>query len=445
MTSVQDQNSASQADQAAVFRTDVAIIGGGPGGAACAIHLLRKGLKVLIIEKDRHPRFHVGESLLPESLPLLEELGLRESTKAMGVFKPGAEFIGECGIQRQTFNFDRALLGGPGYAYQVRRAEFDAMVFDRALEEGAQAWQDTLASVQSCDESGAVIEARGPDGETRRVEARFLVDASGRSTVMANRAKEKRKNPHNDSAAVFGHFTGVPRDSSPEDGNIRLYLIPDGWIWRIPLPDGSSSMGMVMSSEQIGQRGPSVEAFFRARASQNKAVAEVLEDAKVIGRMNATGNFSYRADTAGGPGHIKVGDAFGFIDPVFSTGVHLALGAAKDAAQVVELALESPSRYPRALRRYQANLCDQMDCAGWFIYRIRDEAFRELLLNPRDVLGMERAVISFLAGDLSPKWQIRARIRLFKAVWWIRNRTARRRSEHREITHGSDHGHGAAA
>ncbi len=399
-------------------RRDVIVIGGGPGGAATAAHLARAGLDVLMVEKERHPRFHVGESLLPQSLPLIDRLGLTERLAEIGVHKPGAEFIDADTGKRAVFDFSRSISGGPPAAYQVRRADFDKLVFDRALELGATALQDTTAKVISCDATGAVVETRGPDG-VRRHAADWLIDATGRSTLMANANREKSPDPRNHSAALFGHFRGVPRAEGPEGGNIRIHLTKPGWVWQIPLPDGETSVGWVAPSDVLAARDCGVEEFFRRHAARNPTVAALLENAEHVRPMGATGNFSYRARTAGGPGHLKVGDAFGFIDPIFSTGVHLALGSAESATDLILAARRAPKERERLIARYDKGMHRRLDYVAWFIYRIHDETMRELLLNPKDVLGIERAVIALLAGDFSWDLRIRARVWIFKMIWQL--------------------------
>ncbi|MDH3738664.1 MAG: tryptophan 7-halogenase, partial [Alphaproteobacteria bacterium] len=238
---------------------DVIVIGGGPGGAAVAILLAEAGLKVVIIEKERHPRFHIGESLLPHSLPMLKRLGVLDRVHEIGVFKPGAEFISEDGSKNNVFNFDRALTEGPDHAYQVRRDDFDKILFDRAREAGATTLEETTATIQSCDDSAATVAARMVDGSDYLFHADFLVDASGRSTITAKWREEIHADRKNNSAAIFGHFRDIPRAEGPRGGNIRIYLTNPGWMWQIPLPDGVTSVGLVVPGELIATRDRSVE------------------------------------------------------------------------------------------------------------------------------------------------------------------------------------------
>ena len=398
---------------------DVFILGGGPGGAATATLLAEAGLSVVVAEKERHPRFHIGESLLPHSMPILERLGVMDRVRAIGVRKPGAEFISEDGTVNPEFRFARALCPGPDHAYQVRRSEFDHLLFVRAGEVGATTLEDTTATVLSCTDEMALIQTVDAAGEVRVFQAGILVDASGRSTVTAKMRSEKSPDPRNTSAAIFGHFRNVPRAEGERGGNIRIHLTEPGWMWQIPLQDGITSIGMVAPGAHMAARNCGIEAFFRAHCARHPDIAALIAQAEPVGEMRATGNFSYRAAQATGPGHIKVGDAYGFIDPVFSTGVHLALNSACEASAAILKSRETPERRQKIMAAYDRHIRGRLDYVSWFIYSIHDPAFREMMLHPRNILGIEQAVISLLAGDFRRDWRIRSRVWLFKALRYL--------------------------
>jgi len=404
---------------AAARECDVFVLGAGPGGAATAAHLARRGLSVVLAEKERHPRFHIGESLLPQSVPLLDELGVLDAVREVGVPKAGAEFISSDGAIEAVYLFRRALLGGPPGAFQVRRSEFDAILFDRAVALGAEALQETDVTVLSLDDGAAVVEARDSAGRVTRWRSRFLVDASGRSTVTSKLLAEKAPDPRNTSAAIFGHFTGIPRLPGDRAGNIRIYLTDPGWMWQIPLRGGVTSVGLVAPGDYLKARAGGVEDFFDAHVARHGHVARVLAGAGREGPLHATGNFSYRSARSSGPSHIKVGDAYGFIDPIFSTGVHLALTGAREAAAAVAAILERPATRAAALARYDRAVRRRMEFVSWFIYQIQDPVFRHLMVCPRNVFGIEQAVISLLAGDFRRDPRLRVRIAMFKAIRYM--------------------------
>lgn len=417
-------NPAAAAEPDETRTCDVLVIGGGPGGAATAIFLARRGLDVVVVEKDIHPRFHIGESLLPHSLPILEELGALDQVRAIGVEKPGAEFISEDGRTVAVFEFRRALLEGPSHAFQVRRSEFDKIIFDRAAESGATTLEGTTATILSLDEDGATVRTRSGDGKVVDWRTRFLVDASGRSTVTSRMLAQKRPDPRCTSASIFGHFRGVPRAEGERGGNIRIYLTDPGWVWQIPLNDDITSIGLVVPGRYLQQRSGGIEAFFAAHCERHPHIARQIAGAERDGPLRSTGNFSYRATEATGPSHIKVGDAYGFIDPVFSSGVHLALSSAREAANAVSAILAKPRTRARRLARYHRGIERRIGYVSWFIYQIQEPVFRHMIVNPRDIFGIERAVISLLAGDFKWNARIRIRVALFKLIrYMIRSST----------------------
>ena len=405
---------------------DVLVVGGGPGGAATAGFLAKRGLDTVLLERESHPRFHVGESLLPRTLPILDELGLLERVHEIGVLKPGAEFVSPDGEVEAIFDFSRALLGGPEHAYQVRRSEFDELLFQRAGELGVRTYEQTAATVEEMTGTGAVVRTEGPEG-TRKWKTRFLVDASGRSTLTSKMLSQKRPDPRNTSAAIFGHFRGVPRHPGARGGNIRIHLTNPGWMWQIPLRDGVTSIGMVAQAENMRARNGCIASHFNEHCARHPHLARMIDGAELVGRLHATGNFSYFSTVAWGDSHIKVGDAYGFLDPIFSTGVHLALTGAREASAAIVDSLENPARRHINLRDYDKAVRRRFSFVSWFVYMIHDPAFRHLMLNPRNVLGVEQAVISLLSGDFRPDIRLRARIALFKAIRYMMGKTGRAR------------------
>ena len=248
--------------------------------------------------------------------------------------------------------------------------------------------------------AGAVVETRHASGELKRFQAEFLIDASGRSTVMAKAHNDKSPDPRNTSAAIFGHFTGVPRGEGERAGDIEILLTNPGWMWRIPLSNGVTSVGYVAPGDQISSRSGSLDDFFADHCRRHPRVSKMLANAEPISRLQATGNFSYKSKCAASEGHFRVGDAFGFIDPIFSTGVHLAMSSAQEAAEaIIRAKTKSGRARTREFREYDKRIKSRMQYVAWFIYRIHDSALRGMLLHPRDIFGIERAVIALLAGD----------------------------------------------
>jgi flavin-dependent dehydrogenase len=259
------------------------------------------------------------------------------------------------------------------------------------------------------------------DGNERRFEAKYLVDATGRDTLLAGRLGIKQRNRRHASAAVFGHFTGARRLPGKSAGNISIFWFNHGWFWFIPLADDTTSIGAVCSPEFMKQRKTDVTSFFESLIAQCPALAERLTDATMTGPATATGNYSYRADRMSGRNFIMLGDAFAFIDPVFSTGVFLAMKSAFLGADVVSASLhKSGAEADRALRRFETEMRSALDRFSWYIYRVNTPAMRDLFMAPRNYFRLQEAMLSLLSGDVFDESPIHLRLVLFKAIFYIK-------------------------
>src|SRR5262245_22012311 len=414
---------------------DVVVIGGGPAGSTAAALLARRGYRVVALEKAHHPRFHIGESLLPMNLPLFERLGVLDKVRALGVHKRGADFEADNERGYNTFAFDRALGNSPPHAYQVWRQDFDRMLFEHARACGASAREghEALAFEQHGPRDTR-LEVRTDDGRSYRIQARYLIDASGRDTFFAGKKKLRRKNPLHQSAAIFGHFRGVAARAGGDAGNISMYRFEHGWMWMIPLPEGVMSVGAVCWADYLKQRKGRTVEFLLETLQRNPALWQRMQRAELIGgEVRVTGNYSYDSSCMGGPGWVLVGDAFAFIDPVFSSGVYLAMSGAEQAAQVVDVALREPAAERALLRRLERRQRAGMERFSFFIYRFNEPVMRDMFRNPRNALKLEQGVISMLAGDLFDTPRVLWRLQLFKLVYgalalreWGRWRAGRR-------------------
>jgi len=399
---------------------DVLVMGGGPAGSTAAIMLAEKGFRVVLLEKAHHPRFHIGESLLPANLPLFERLGVAERVRAIGMEKWGAEFISPCDGRRQQFKFAEAWDKSLPLAYQVRRSDFDEILIRRAAEAGALVVEGCRVREVQLQDGGrsARVEAVHEDGRTECWDARYLVDATGRDTFMANRLNAKQRNKKHNSAAMYGHFTGARREPGKREGDISIFWFDHGWFWFIPLSDGNTSVGAVAWPSYMRTRTVGVREFFLATIASCPPLAERLVDAKLATEVEATGNYSYTCNHTHGSNYLLVGDAYAFIDPVFSSGVMLAMTSAAAAAETIDECLKQPGRAARALRRYDRLVRHGPKQFSWFIYRVTNPAMRELFLGPRNVLRMKEALMSVLAGDIFGRTPIWGSLRAFKGVYY---------------------------
>jgi flavin-dependent dehydrogenase len=399
--------------------TDVLIIGGGPAGSTAATLLRERGHQVTLLEKARHPRFHIGESLLPANLPLFEQLGVAAEIRAIGMPKWGAEFVSPWHGRSETFQFSDGWGGAESYAYQVRRSEFDTILIRRAARAGTEVMEGCcVRDVEFLPGGGALVTAVHDDGRSQAWHARFVVDASGRDTVLARRLGTKSRNPKHNSAAMYAHFSGVARASGPEAGNISLYWFDHGWFWVIPLADGTTSVGAVVWPYYMKGRRSPVEDFFLATIAQCPALAARLAGATLGTGVEATGNYSYASRVSSGAGFLLLGDAYAFIDPVFSSGVWLAMNSAVAGAEAVDTCLRHPHQAHAALRRFDRVMRHGPRTFSWFIYRVTSPTMRDLFMNPRNILRMKEALLSVLAGDIFGRTPIWPALRLFKATYY---------------------------
>lgn len=429
--------------QESTIACDVLVVGGGPGGSTTAAMLAQRGLSVLQLEKDHHPRFHIGESLLPANMPILEELGVLEEVRKIGVLKLGADFP-----QRDkfhTFHFRRSLGKTPPFAFQVKREDYDRVLFENARRLGVDAREGVKVERIEFKADGVRAFAAGEDGAALTVDARYLVDATGRDTLLGNQLKLKVKNVKHQSAAIFAHFAGVERREGDDAGNISIYRFEYGWSWFIPLSDGLMSIGCVCFPEYLKQRRGKTTEFLLATLERIPETHARMKNARIVNEVRVTGNYSYVSTRMAGPRYLLVGDAFAFVDPIFSSGVYLAMHSGKHAAATVDAILKTPSLEAELQAAFDTRIRRGVRVFSWFIYRFNSPTMRKLFANPRNTWRVEEGVISMLAGDVFDSAPVLARLRIFKAIyaftslvnfrrWW--NDLAERRRQSRAAFEG---------
>jgi flavin-dependent dehydrogenase len=403
---------------------DIIIIGGGPAGTTIGSLLAEKGWSVALLEKSHHPRFHIGESLLPMNLPIFERLGVLEEIAEIGIVKYAAEFNSLVTTPEQDiFYFAKAYDKNHPFAYQVRRSEFDEILFKNCQRKGVNTFEGMTVNKVDLESETKQVWAVNEAGE-QHYQCRYLIDASGRDTFLANRLKTKQRNPQHQMAAIFGHFENVIRRDGDDAGNISIYWFAQGWIWLIPLKDGMMSIGCVCWPDYLKSRACSLNEFLLQTLALTPQLTERLKNARLATEAQATGNYSYRSSQMVGEGYLLIGDAYAFVDPVFSSGVYLAMKGASRGAELVDAVLKNPSQQARLAANFQKSVHAEIEAFCWFIYRFNTPALHKLLMSSDEQAQhplkqkMKSAVISVLAGDAyntDSQWYLR----LFKTMYYI--------------------------
>jgi flavin-dependent dehydrogenase len=425
---------ASLASPAAARRPpdhDVLVVGGGPAGSTMATFLARGGLSVAVAERERFPRFHVGESLLPANLPVLERLGVLDRVRAHGfIDKYGASFHDqETGLE-YTFYF-REGKPWPPRTFEVPRAEFDSLLLAHA------AAQPRVTILQPATVEAVAFDADGltarvsQGGATREVRARFLVDASGRDTFLASRLGRREPMPGLGKVAIFAHFRGARRWPGKEEGNIRIFIFEDGWFWYIPFAGDVTSVGCVLHARTVRGRERSLDELFEAMIARCERVKEALAAAQRITAVHSAANFSYRTDPVVGDRFVCVGDTVAFVDPIFSSGVFIAMQSAELAAGEILRAFRDGRFEAARFKGYERRFRRGVSPFFKFIRHYYEPSFLQVFLRPRETLGMLDTVTGVLAGGAFLGQRLRMRLSLalfFLVVRWSRW-TRRRRGD----------------
>ena len=394
---------------------DVAIIGGGPAGSTAATLLAKAGRRVVVFEREKFPRFHVGESLLPFSMQTFDRLGVREKLDATFMPKYGGEITAACGTKGVRFYFKDGFRSKRDRAYQVTRSDFDKVLLDHSRENAAEVHEETEVTRLEFEDDRVEVDIEASDGTKSRIQALYLLDCSGRQTILGGLFNLKKTYDHLRKFSVFAHYENVERLPGLDGTLIRMVRGLDRWFWTIPLTATRTSVGVVMDSATFRAAKLSPETALDKFLAEQPLMVEKMKNATRVTPVYSASDFSYRNMRLAGDRWLLAGDAAGFIDPVFSSGVFLAIMSAEKAADALEEVLRDESKRRRAFKKYSHDVNRIMDIYLTFVnsWYNRGKEFLEVFLNPTETMQIAAAVNAVLAGNAGKSFAVKWRMWVF--------------------------------
>jgi flavin-dependent dehydrogenase/predicted DNA-binding antitoxin AbrB/MazE fold protein len=392
---------------------DAIVVGGGPAGSTAAAVLAMKGRRVVLLEKEKFPRYHIGESLMPHCYFPLKRIGLIEKIKASHFTKKhSVQFVSTNGKASQPFYFFQHMKHEAATTWQVLRSEFDQILLDNAREKGATVMEEMCVK-EVVRENGAVVGVRGADkaGTPFEFRAPMTIDATGRDGLTQIPSGWRVRDPYLNKVAIWTYYKGAMRDPGLDEGATTVAYVPEkGWFWYIPQHDDMVSVGIVAEAAYLYKDSRDPAAIFHREVENNLWIKQHLAVGKCTGEFRVTGEFSFRAKHCASDGLVMAGDAFAFLDPVFSSGVFLALRSGEMAADAVDRALTLGDVSASQFEAYGRELCKGIETMRKLVYAFYDQgfSFKDLVMK---YPGLKRDLTDCLIGDLFKDTE-----QLFRAV-----------------------------
>lgn len=399
---------------------DVLIIGGGPAGSTAATTLSQAGRKVLVLEKEKFPRFHIGESLLPYNRRIFEDLGVWEKIAASGfVTKRGAQFIMGNDSRGNRLDFSKGSFTKYPEAVQVERSKFDKILLDHSVENGATVREQCRVTSHRVETDRVVLEYVDTNGVSQEVSASYLIDASGLGNFTANRESLRQYYAEHKKLAIFGHFSGVDMPRGDQEGDILIIRRTNSWVWMIPLEKNKVSVGLVIDAADFKALGTTPQEAFDDAMKSTLAVSKRFGSAVLMDKLHVIADFSYKNDKLVSPRVVRVGDSSGFIDPMFSSGVLLAMTSGQQGARVIHEALESGAPMTAGMKRYEKENRKRIAIYWEFIENFYKLHFAQLFFQPYNRWRMVCSINAVLAGCTDLSFSVWWRLRVFFFLAWL--------------------------
>ncbi|MGD1030820.1 MAG: tryptophan 7-halogenase [Opitutaceae bacterium] len=400
---------------------DIVVVGGGPGGSVASALARLRGFRVLVAEKERFPRFHIGESLLPIANGILRETGVWPRIESAGfVNKYGAAFFSANGRATTEIMFSDGIIPGLESTFQVERSKFDELLLYHSRELGAEVCMETLAEMAGSEGGFNRIRLKGPGG-TRTVSAAWVIDASGRDNLLeAGKARELSALPFPKRVAIYSHFRGVARAPGRAGGHTVAVRLDNGWFWLIPLDAEKTSVGLVTTVDAMRESGMKPEALFARAVAESAKLSELVGSAEATMPFFVTSDYSYFRRSLAEERLIRIGDAAGFLDPIFSTGVYMSMFSARIAVEMIARAHASRRGLTAAeRRRYTSQVKGHAGVFQKLITSFYQNDGFAVFVSPQVPWRTRDAICSIVAGHASLPWPVWWRFKVFLAACWF--------------------------